>query len=120
MIIFFNTLLVLSAIFFLYLGVRIFIRFKGKGFWTFLTFLMFAFLCIGVTEVKTTTIYQEPAAMTVKDGTLVVIDSNKVVRYIHNYERGIICLETRLHERMIPIFNERFVSINTECQNKLK
>lgn|SRR5574343_1802489 len=120
MIIFFNTLLVLSAIFFLYLGVRIFIRFKGKGFWTFLTFLMFAFLCIGVTEVKTTTIYQEPAAMMVKDGTLVVIDSNKVVRYIHNYERGMICLETRLHERMIPIFNERFVSINTECQNKLK
>jgi hypothetical protein len=50
----------------------------------------------------------------------VVIDSNKVVRYIHNYERGMICLETRLHERMIPIFNERFVSINTECQNKLK
>lgn len=120
MIMFLNALLILGAIFFLYIGIKVLIKFKREGFYFFLTLLMFAFLCIGVTEVKTTTVYQEPSAMMVKDGTLVVIDSNKVVHIVNDYERGMVCVETRHHKRTLPIFNESFVSINTKCQNLLK
>ena len=115
-----NTLLILCTSFFLYMGIKAIIRYKKEGFWLFLTFMMFSMFGIGITEVKTSTTYQDPAAMMVKDGTLVVIDSNKAVHVINNYENGMVCIETRKHERLIPIFNESFVSVNTKCQNVIK
>lgn len=120
MITFLNALLILSALFFLYIGVRSFVRFKRDGFWLFLTLLAFSFFSVGVVETKTMTTYQEPASMMVRDGTLVVIDSSNAVHVINEYENGKVCLEISDHKRVIPFFNETFVRVNTKCQNILK
>lgn len=115
-----NIFFLLSAVFFLVSGIYFMIKSKGKCIWLFLTLLMFVFITIGSIETNSYTTYEEPAAMMVRDGTLVVIDSNNFVRVINEYKNGRVCIEKNTHIRMISVFNEDLYTVNTQCQNLMK
>ena len=116
----FNSIVVICSIFFFVFGCVFIFKYKSRGVWMFLTMLCLALFGISTINVNSNVKYEEPAAMMVRDGTLVVIDSNKAVHIIIDYENGMVCIEKRIYERLNPLLNDTLVSINTKCQNLLK
>lgn len=115
-----NFILIVASFFYFCIGIGVLVKYKREGFYFFLALLAFAFIHIMDVNVKTTTSYHEPSAIMVKDGTLVVIDSNKHVHIINEYENGEICIEKKHDKKLISFFDKTTVSVNTHCQNIVK
>lgn len=115
-----NIFFFLVALFFLCAGIYFMIKSKGQCIWLFLTLMLFVLFAIGSMETDNYKTYEEPAMVAVRDGTLVVIDSNNSVSVINGYKNGRVCIEKNTHIRVASFLNETFYTVNTQCQNLIK